>query len=204
MYHQDPDKGYCMRCKSILMIVLYIVVFPILASAGEGLAAGKPVILPYGRLMHVAYQEGEKIGYPDTIQGILLRETNGGRYRGSSQAARSNQCYGVMQIRLDTAKFVLENIWRVPKSDRLSDSQLRQKIRNDDAFNVKIATSYFKYLLSLNPGPEQWEKAVLSYNTGSSRLPGNGNAFAQNGYVRSVRRLIDTDVRRFNAVHTIN
>ena len=77
-----------------------------MALAAESLAA-EPTSLPYGKLMKVAYQTGKEIGYPETIQGLLLRETNGGRYRGAAQAAQNDPCYGVMQIKLETAKFVL-------------------------------------------------------------------------------------------------
>ena len=192
-----------MLFKKILITLLFIAIFQATASAEEKLARNS-TILPYGKLMRVAYQEGKKTGYPETIQGLLLRETNGGRCRGVAKAAQNDQCYGVMQIKLDTAKFVLAKIWGLPKSDLLPDHQLRLKIRDDDAFNIKIATSYFKYLLARYSGPTRWDKAVLSYNIGSYRLPDNDRADGPDGYVKSVRTLINTDVRRFNAVHNIN
>ncbi|MDR3630690.1 MAG: lytic transglycosylase domain-containing protein [Desulfocapsaceae bacterium] len=192
-----------MLFNKIFIALLFITLLPIMASARERLAE-ESTILPYGKLMSVAYQEGKKIGCPETIQGLLLRETNGGRSRGPAKAARNDQCYGVMQIKLDTAKFVLVKIWGLSKSDLLPDDQLRRKIRDDDVFNIKIATSYFKYLLSRFSGPARWDKAVLSYNIGSYRLQDNGNAYDPNGYVKSVRTLINTDVQRFNSVHNIN
>ncbi len=189
-------------CQSVILL-LCIVIFPAIASAEEKLT-GKSTILPYGKLMSMAYEKGKKIGYPETIQGLLLRETNGGRYRGAAQAAQNDPCYGVMQIKLDTAKFVLAKIWGVPKSDLLPDHQLRRRIRDDDAFNIKIATSYFNYLLSRFSGPARWEKAVLSYNFGPCHLQWDDKAHDPDGYVQSVQRLIDTDVLRYNVVHNIN
>ena len=186
-----------------LIVLLFITIFPLTAAA-EARSAGESTILPYGKLMNVAYQEGNKIGYPETIQGLLLRETNGGRYRGAAKATQNDPCYGVMQIKLDTAKFVLAKIWGLSKSDLLPDHQLRLKIRDDDAFNIKIATSYFKYLLSRFSGPAQWDKAVLSYNFGPYHLQWDDKAYDPDGYVKSVRSLINTDVQKFNSVHNIN
>ena len=192
-----------MRNMKLYILLLSIVILPMTVSAEEG-QAGKSTILPYDKLMSVAYREGKKIGYPETIQGLLLRETNGGRHRGPIAADRNDQCYGVMQIKLDTAKFVLTQLWSQGKSDIPSDYQLREKIRNDDVLNIRIATSYFKYLLSRFSGPVQWDKAVLSYNIGSYHLQDNGKAYDPNGYVRSVRTLINTDVRKYNCIHSIH
>jgi len=192
-----------MLLRIISIQLLFIIIFPIMASADEKLA-GESNILPYGKLMRVAYQIGKEIGYPETIQALLLRETNGSRYRGPAKAAQNDQCYGVMQIKLNTAKFVLTKIWGLPKSDILPDHRLRQKIHNDDVFNIKIATSYFKYLLSRYSGAAQWDKAVLSYNTGSYRLREDGKVYDPEGYVESVRTAIKTDVQKFNTKNNIN
>ena len=192
-----------MLFNKILITLLFITILPMMASAQEK-PAGELTILPYGNLKSEAYQEGKKIGYPETIQGLLLRETNGGRYRGAAQAAQNDPCYGVMQIKLDTAKFVLAKIWGLPKSDLLPDHQLRRKIRDDDVFNIKIAASYFNYLLSRFSGPARWDKAVLSYNFGPYHLQLDDKAYDLGGYVKSVRTLINTDVQRFNSVHNIN
>lgn len=192
-----------MLLQKILITLLCIIIFPMMSSADEG-SSGKSTILPYGKLMSVAYHEGEKIGSPETIQGLLLRETNGGRYRGSAKTGRNDQCYGVMQIKLDIAKFVMAKIWGVAKSDILPDHQLRQKIRDDDALNIKIATAYFDYLLSRFSGPARWDKAVATYNLGSYHLQNDGSVYDPYGYVKSIRTLINTDVRKFNAVQSIN
>lgn len=192
-----------MLFKKIFIALLFIVIFPIFTSA-EQIPTGGSNILPYGKLMRVAYQIGKEIGYPETIQGLLLQETNGSRYRGPAKAAQNGQCYGVMQIKLNTAKFVLTKIWGLPKSDLLPDHRLRQKIHNDDVLNIKIATSYFEYLLSRNSGPAQWDKAVLSYNSGSYRLLEDGKVDDPDGYAESVRTMIKTDVQKFNSSNNIN
>lgn len=192
-----------MKSLKWLLPLLFVATAPLVAAAGEKPAA-ETTILPYDNLMTLAYEEGKKIGYPETIQGLLLHETNGGRDRGSANARRGNQAYGVMQVQLNTAKFVMSEIWGLPKSDLPPDHQLRQKIHNDDVLNIKIAVSYFKYLLSRYSGPAQWNKAVLSYNVGSYRLQKDGEAFDPNDFVDSVRTMIKTDVREFNSVNNIN
>ena len=194
-----------MLLKKIFIIItsLCIIMCPMMASSEEG-ASGKSTILPYRKLMSVAYQEGKKIGSPETIQGLLLRETNGGRYRGTAETAHNNQCYGVMQIKLNIAKFVMAKIWGLSKSDLLPDHQLRQKIHNDDVLNIKIATAYFNYLLSRFSGPARWDKAVASYNLGSYRLQNNGNVYDPYGYVKAIRQLINTEVRKFNSIQNID
>jgi hypothetical protein len=194
-----------MIVNKISIQLLFIVFFPMMVLANERLAK-ESTPLSFGKLMRVAYQTGKEIGHPETIQALLLRETNGNRYRslGPVKDTQNNQCYGVMQIKLETAKFVLTKIWRLPKSDLLPDHQLRQKIHTDDTLNIKIATSYFKYLLSLNSGPEQWDKAVLSYNIGSSRVGEDGKVNDPDGYVESVRTKIKTDVQKFNFTNNLN
>lgn len=188
-----------------LIALLFLLTAPLTAFATEKMA-DEPTILPFDNLMTVAYEEGKKIGYPETIQGLLLHETNGGRDRGPTnpKAKRGYRGYGVMQVQLNTAKFVMSEIWGLPKSDLLPDHQLRQKISTDDVLNIKIAASYFQYLLSRYSGPAQWNKAVLSYNVGSYRLQKDGEAFDPNDYVDSVRTMIQTDVREFNSTNNIN
>ncbi|MCP4258746.1 MAG: lytic transglycosylase domain-containing protein [Planctomycetes bacterium] len=118
-------------------------------------------------LLKIAYEQGEKIGYPETIQGILMQETIAGLLGrvGDQHLGFGNKSYGVMQIRLNTAKFVVRHHPTLGKFR--SDEELLARLISDDTFNIRVGTLYFEMLLKrYQKHGHSWSKAVSAYNCG--------------------------------------
>jgi hypothetical protein len=143
------------------------------------------------RLLTIAYYEGTKIGFPETIQSILLQETIAGKLGpvGDSNLPFGKKSYCPMQIKLGTAKDVLKTYnMKAPKTDE----ELLVKLLTDDIYCIKLGALYFKML---HNKLKNWEKAVLSYNQGIGGMKAKRDP---NNYVRKVRKLLIEDVRKFN------
>lgn len=98
------------------------------------------------------------------ILGIAFVESKFGKYKvGDRNKTWDKQSYGVMQVKLTTAKFVLQ---RILKQDitNLSDEYLVDRLLHDDRFNIEIGILYFKYLLK-QVGHNLF-RAVQAYNRG--------------------------------------
>lgn len=92
-------------------------------------------------------------GYdPAILQSILLQETDAGRasnFRVSNSG--SNAVFGVMQLKLDAAKDVLEHFPSLYKkynfSTRSAD-EIKANLILNDSFNIEIASKYLVILKS--------------------------------------------------------
>jgi len=124
-------------------------------------------------LLAVARAEGILIGYPETIQAILLQETLAGKlgktdygYVGDLNKAIGKKSYGVMQVQLGTAKDALKHMGILHKFR--SDEEIIVALMTDPTFCIEIATWHFKWLLDRGLS---WKDAVRAYNAGPGDLP---------------------------------
>lgn len=146
---------------------------------------------------------GKEIGHPETLQAILMQETNGGRSSriGNPSAPLTQRSYGLMQVQIVAARSVFNHFPQIRQmyfEDRSTKSLSNQEIAsllldNDDA-NIRIAAYHFKIYMNLAKG--NWTKAVAAYNMGI------GNAFKitdhNTSYVQSIRNHLKTFVQPFN------
>jgi len=144
----------------------------------------------------IAWKAGAAIGYPETIQAICIQETLAGLLGpiGDLGEKVGKKSYGVMQVKLETAKDVLR--WYPSEfqftSQRIIDEELMIKLILDDEFNIKVGSLYFKKLIERSKRYKKpWSKAVLAYNQGFN---GTRNP---NDYIRKVQINVKR-IRLFN------
>jgi hypothetical protein len=124
-------------------------------------------------LLKIAYKYGSEIGYPETIQAILLQESNAGTANiiGDLNEAVGRRSYGRMQIKVATVRLILPWYPDISKqyfNGRGATSILDEEIialllSNDDA-NIQIAARIFEF--KLKESNNNWAKAVAAYNLG--------------------------------------
>jgi hypothetical protein len=129
-------------------------------------------------LLDYAYKEGNKIGYGNTITGMLRQESDVGRFGKYHDNGTS---FGVMCIKVGTAKDMLSG-------ENLTDEIIKQRLIEDDYFNIRVAVLYVKYLLEYFDN--DLERAILAYNVGMGRVSKFGLKFNPNNYIVNVRKRI--------------
>ncbi len=106
-----------------------------------------------------------------TAMAICLAETHGGKVKwGDKQLLKrgiKQASYGVMQVRLQTARFVAKayNLYDVKM---MSDTMLIKKMMHQSAFNAKIAVLY---LVWLSDHSKSYFEMVSRYNGGRVNYP---------------------------------
>lgn len=154
--------------------------------------------------MRKAFSVGREVGHPETLQAILLQETGGGVSDpiGNRNSPVGKRSYGLMQIQTVAARSVFErfpDVFAKYFPDRSYKSVLDEEIialllTNDEA-NIRVAAYTLKINLQLSKG--DWSRAVAAYNAGIGGV-NNIPVPSQFGYVISVKKRIETDVREFN------
>jgi hypothetical protein len=156
------------------------------------------------RILKLAYIEGSRIGYPETVQAIVWQETHAGNYKwnkygivgDSNGHSLGEKSYGVGQVRLSTAKFVLKRYSYLGTFP--DDEHLLVALLTDDHFNLSIVAHYFKMQVEAFENPGAWGKSVLAYNVGPGNVKRRGTGFDPNRYIDKVWIHIRTIVRPFN------
>lgn len=109
--------------------------------------------------------------FENTAMAICLVETNCGLHKigdlKKDHADIKKASLGIMQVRLQTAKFVAQKR-NLPDVLSLSDNELVNKLLNDDKFNVKVAINYIIYI---NDRTENYFQTISRYNGGSKNYP---------------------------------
>lgn len=119
-------------------------------------------------IYRIAYEEGLKVGHPETMVAIAYHETRGGSYKstpqgvvGDSFARFGQRCYGVMQIKIQAARDVLKrypNLGAFP-----TDEHLLVALLTDPVFNIRVAALYFQMQIQRF---RHWRTALVAYSAG--------------------------------------
>ena len=130
-------------------------------------------ILTLKTVKNIALQYPNKRGetLEDTAMAVCLAETNGGKVNwGDKQLLRrgiKKASYGIMQVRLATARFVARR-YNLVDVRFMSDTQLITRMMNDPLFNARIAVLYLVYLSDTS---KSYFEAVSRYNGGRVNHP---------------------------------
>lgn len=143
-------------------------------------------------LLRIAYEEGHKVGFPETIQAILFTETTAGLTGpvGDINNGFGNRSYCPMQLKLDTVKWVMRYYDDLGRYR--TDEELLVRLLTDDQFCIKVAARNFTLIRART---DTWKEAVLSYNRG---LTGALNKQDPLNYVEKVSTYLTGHVRPFN------
>lgn len=160
-------------------------------------------------LMKLAWFHGQRIDFPETIQAILLQETQGGRIRTDARQEQFEwAAYGVMQIQPETARYIMECILKHPDEDVPEDDIIiKLMLKSNDNFSIQLAVTYFKYLYDVyveqgnHPGVA-WRMALLAYNIGPGKLKEQGMGYDPNMYLDGIRKNLEI-VRAYNKAYNL-
>jgi hypothetical protein len=117
-------------------------------------------------LLDLARKIGLEDGGPrqaQLLQAILLQETIAGQLGriGDLAAPAGKRSYGVMQVKVAAARDVFR--WHPELGTLRTDKEIINKLMNDDAFNIKVASLFLK---SLRRRAKSEARALLAYNIG--------------------------------------
>jgi hypothetical protein len=154
------------------------------------------------RILKLAYIEGSKVGFPETLQAIVWQETKAGNYNAnrygivgdSHLGSVGKRSYGPAQVRLETAWDVLKEYPELGSFK--NDENLLVALLTDDHFNISIAAHYLK--MQLGRFNSNWKKSILAYNVGPSNVKRYGLARDPNKYVDRVKSHIVNIARPFS------
>jgi len=157
------------------------------------------------KLLTDAFRIGKEVGFPETIQSLLLQETRAGAYGdriGDISLPVGKRSYGVMQIKEATARKVLKKradivLKYFPKRKtykRLRGEEIIIKLIQDDEFNIRLAALNFAMHRERS---QNWAHAVVAYNTGQFAANKIQDHKQHDYYNHVVKKLI-SEVRPFN------
>jgi len=156
-------------------------------------------------LLTLAWHIGKEVGYPETVQSILLQETLAGKLGnriGDTVLPTMKRSYGVMQVKAGTARQVLrlnpdlrKKYFPQFKSEKkIRDEEIIIQLIQDDVFTIKVAALYFAHQRRF---AKSWSVAVVAYNQG---LGGARHLTApkEHKYYRKIVQRLIKEVRPFN------
>jgi hypothetical protein len=119
----------------------------------------------------LSYPNREGKTFEKTAMAICMTETGCGKQNfGDKQLLRKGikkASYGVMQVRLSTARFVAK-VYSLYDVHMMSDVELIEKMMKDSAFNAKIAVLYINWL---SDHSKSYFEMVSRYNGGRVNYP---------------------------------
>ena len=139
----------------------------------EAQALNMRQILTLKTVKNIALQYPNKDGktFEKTMMAICMAETHGGMVNyGDKQLLQKGikkGSYGVMQVRLQTARFVAKS-FHILDISLMDDVTLIKKMMKDTAFNAKIATLYIVWL---SEHSKNYFEMVSRYNGGKVNHP---------------------------------
>ena len=151
-------------------MLIMIALIPIMIEAK---ALDMRQILTLKTVKNIALQHPNKKGktFEKTMMAICMAETSAGKVKyGDKQLLKKGikkGSYGVMQVRLSTARFVAKNFNLLDVAS-MSDVMLIKKMMHESTFNAKIATLY---ILWLSEHSKDYFEMVSRYNGGKVNHP---------------------------------
>lgn len=109
--------------------------------------------------------------YEDTMSAICLTESSAGaNILGDFQKniPITKASLGVMQVQVQTARYVAQEIKELRWVSKLSDSQIANRLLSDPVFSAKVATHYF---ILLKKNRKDYMKSISGYNGGFINKP---------------------------------
>ena len=153
-----------------IRLLLAIMILPIMIEAK---ALDMRQLLTLKTIQNIALQYPNKKGetFENTMMAICMAETRCGKAKyGDKQLLKKGikkGSYGVMQVRLATARFVAKS-FNLLDIKMMSDVMLIKKMMHESHFNAKIATLYVVWL---SEHSQSYFEMVSRYNGGKVNHP---------------------------------
>lgn len=186
-------------CIFRFLIITLIILF---ALASVSKAKEAPLMQKQKDLQLLALIIGSEVGYPLAVQAILHQESLSGAFGkyGDVNSPFGKKSYGVMQIQLNTAKYILTKM--LNKKLPPTDEELIVRLVTDDEYCIRLGAIYFKYLFEKFSEEKdyrtRWRKAILSYNAGIGNVKKYGFSYDPNRYLKKTIYKIHNVIRPYN------
>jgi hypothetical protein len=152
--------------------------------------------------LKLVFEIGKEVGNPETLQAILMQETDGGRSSmiGNVDSPVGKKSYGLMQVQVCAARSVFQRVpsvfekyfpGRTYKS--IVDEEIIALLITNKEANARIAAHHFRIYMAMSGG--NWDRAVASYNAGIGTHMVHYDKFV---YVVGVKDKMNNIVKPFN------
>ncbi len=153
------------------MRILLLLILLISAMDARALDMKQIITLKIVKNIALRYPDRNGRTYEKVAMAICMSETRAGKAKfGDKQLLRrgiKEASYGVMQVRLATARFVAKT-YRLKDVLWMSDTELIKRLMHDIAFNAKIAVLYIVWL---HEHSKDGFEAISRYNGGHINHP---------------------------------
>ena len=166
----------------------YVLILLVFSSQAQALTKSQVKILS------MAYTEGKRIGYPETIQAIIFLESSA----GENKQNLNDPSYGVGHMKVATFKNLLKRHFN---HSGFSDDEIPGVLKKNDRFAIYLTCLYFKSSVNFfrkRYKTKVWSRSVLSYNCGVTGVHENGLSNDPNDYVRKINSIIKNVIRPLN------
>jgi hypothetical protein len=109
--------------------------------------------------------------YEDTISAICLTESSAGQNLIGDfhkNVPLTKASLGVMQIQVQTVRYVASQVKKLNWIHSLNDSQIANRLLTDSEFSARIATHYF---ILLRHSRKNYMSSISGYNGGMTNTP---------------------------------
>ncbi len=170
---QRVQLGWIMRKVILSNLLRSIILFILLSSSLSGVVFSDKQIKNLKMIREIALQHPDNTGetFDNTAMAIALTESSIGLFKVGDIGKDPNifnASLGVMQVRLETAKFLANDIgWT--EVQKMSDVRLVNRLLGDDRFNVTMGVKYIVWLS--NNTKHNYFRTVSRYNGGNYNHP---------------------------------
>lgn len=169
--YQLPPANYVQEGSIPEFTFIQPVTEPIEKDLPKDLKYGAYVLTPEQQyILLLAEKIGQEVGYPETVQAIAMQETLAGAFGdgiGDKSLPVLERSYGIMQVKVVTAMFVLRHFPEIKekyfKETPLTPVNIRDELLNNHEANITIGAHNFLLMVKYTPN---WRSAVVAYNRG--------------------------------------
>jgi len=140
-----------------VVLTMVLVSFPVHGSQNQYNLTPNQI-----KLMTTAYVIGKETNLSKAMVGILYRETRAGEDSLIGDRNQSERSYGVMQIKLHTARHI-QRLCPDLSRDHKSNAQLRADLIYDEQWNMQLAHCYLQWIRDQGVS---WRMMLVAYNQG--------------------------------------
>ena len=153
------------------MKIRFLILILVLLSQAYSLDFKQKLILKTVKNVASHYPDKKGRTFENTAMAICMTETSGGKLNfGDAQLLKKGikkASYGIMQVRLGTARFVAK-AFKLVAVQRMSDLELIQEMMHNNLFNAKIGVLY---LVWCSNHSKSYFETVSRYNGGRVNHP---------------------------------
>lgn len=155
----------------LLLLLSLIFSFSLFASEENDISDNQIKVLNTVRNIAKTIPDTKGKTYEDTMSAICLTESSAGQNLIGDfhkNVPLTKASLGVMQIQVQTVRYVASQVKKLSWTRSLNDSQIANRLLTDSEFSARVATHYF---LLLKHSRKNYMSAISGYNGGITNAP---------------------------------